>query len=423
VSFGVATSLALAATAIRAQQPGGQHGSGHSANAAPEIDVATAKAINAAIEALNADKLAEAQAAIAQLRLDKLSPYERSRVEWVLFSIAYAQEKYAEAREHLERAIKAGGLNEQEISQFKYQIAQLYLAEGRLKEGAAAIEEWFKTAPNPNSAAYYSLASAYYQLEDYERALPAAEKAIELMEKPNKDWIDLLLELYTQRERYQDSIPLLKQLIELNPDNKTYWLQLSAVYGQLEDYPYALAVMQLAYGARLLNEDAELRRLADLLLLNGIPYRCGQVLEDAIEHNTVKVDEKLYDKLANCWIAAGELDKALAPLTREAVLSSSGDAYVRLAEVHVQRSDWPAAQAALERGIGKGHLKDAGDAEIFMGIALYSQHKLAEARPWFERAQATERHRQMAKSYLLLIGSQLEAAQPTAPPRPATDAR
>ncbi|HVS24170.1 MAG TPA: tetratricopeptide repeat protein, partial [Gammaproteobacteria bacterium] len=365
-------------------------------------------AINAAIEALNAGKYPEAHAAIAGLKLDKLSPYERGKIEWILFNIAYAQDNYSEAREHLESAIRSGGLNEQEISQFEYQRAQLYMAEDRWKEGAAALEEWFKTAQNPNSAAHYMLAMAYYQLEEFDRALPHAKQAVELMEKPQESWIGLLLALYVQRERFQDAVPLLQQLIELASDNKAYWLQLSGVYGQLDDYANALAVMQLAYGAGLLSKDAEIRRLADLLLLNGIPYRCGQVLEAAIEGHTVNLDDKLYDKLANCWIAAGELDKALPPLAHAAELSVSGDAFVRLAEVHVQRADWAAAQAALERGLGKGQLKDAANTHLLMGIALYNEHKLADARPWFERAQASERYRQTAKSYLQLIASQLD---------------
>ena len=406
----VAAGLALAATAAVAQQSSGSRGGQSGASQQPQIDVATAKAINAAIEALNAKRYAEAEAVIAALKIDKLSPNERSRVEWVLFSIANDQEKFGEAREHLDRAIRAGGLNEQEIALFKYQIAQLYMTEERWKEGAAALEEWFTTAQNPNGAAHYLLAVAYYQLEDLDRALPHAQRAVELMDKPQKGWIELLFALYMQRERYQDSVPLLKQLIELEPDHKAYWLQLSAVYGQLEDYAYALAVMQLAYGAGLLTEDAELRRLADLLLLNEIPYRCGQVLEASIERKAVNLDEKLYDKLGNCWIAAGELDKALPPLTRAAELAATGDSFVRLAEVHVQRADWGAAQTALERGIGKGQLKDTANAQLLMGIALYNQHKLADARPWFERAQASEKYRPTAKSYLQLIATQLELA-------------
>jgi tetratricopeptide (TPR) repeat protein len=168
--------------------------------------------------------------------------------------------------------------------------------------------------------------------------------------------------------------------------------------------------MQLAYGANLLTDDTEIRRLADLQLFNGVPYRCGQTLQAAIEHGTVKVDEKLYEKIANCWIAAGELEKAVPPLSRGAELSSSGDTFVRVAEVQFQRADWPAMQAALERALAKGQLKDAPNAHLLMGIALMSQRKLAEARPWFERALQSEKTRQNAKSYLQLISSQQNAA-------------
>src|SRR5215471_3645498 len=149
-------------------QQGQAHGQNEGGNAPPAgLDVATAKALNTAIEALNMEKYAEAQAAIGTLKLDKLSPYERSKVEQIMFNISYAQEKYDEAQQHLQKSIEAGGLNEQEVSQARYQVAQLYLTREKWKEGAAALEEWFKTAENPNSAAYYLLAVAYYQLEDF----------------------------------------------------------------------------------------------------------------------------------------------------------------------------------------------------------------------------------------------------------------
>ena len=163
------------------------------------------------------EKYAEAQAAIGTLNLEKLSPYERSKVEQILFNISYAQEKYAEARGHLQKAIDAGGLNEQEVSQARYQAAQLFMTEEKWKEGAAALEEWFKTATNPNSAAYYLLAVAYYQMEDFNKALPPAQKAVELMDKPQEGWIGMLLALYLQKDNYKDAIPLLQRLIAIVP--------------------------------------------------------------------------------------------------------------------------------------------------------------------------------------------------------------
>jgi tetratricopeptide (TPR) repeat protein len=306
----------------------------------------------------------------------------------------------------LQAAIDAGGLNEQEISATRYQYAQLYMQEERWREGAAALEEWFKTAVNPNSAAYYLLAVAYYQMEQFDKALEPAKKAVDLAERPQEGWVSLLLALYLQRDQYRDAIPLLERLIAIVPDKKTYWLQLSSVYGQIEDYPKALAVMQLAYGAGLVTEDSEIRRLADLLVFNDVPYRGATVLEKAIEARQVTLDDKLYEKLANCYIAAGEYDRAIQPLERAADLASNGELYVRLGEVNVQREEWEAAVGALQRGMNKGQLRDTGKAQLLMGVALMSQKKFSEAREWFVRARNSEQHRSQAAGYIQYIDSQ-----------------
>jgi tetratricopeptide (TPR) repeat protein len=354
---------------------------------------------------MNSGNNAGAAQKIGTLNLEKLSPYERGTVERILFNLSYEQERYDEARGHLQKAIESGGLNAQQIDEARFQSAQLLVQEEKWREAAAALEEWFKTAANPNSAAYYMLAVAYYQQEDLEHALAPAKKTVELMDpaKPNESWLNMLSALYLQREEYRDAIPVLQQLVTVAPDKKIYWMQLSMVYGQLEDYPNALAILQLAHHLGLVTEDADVRRLADLLVFNGIPYRGGQVLETAIEHKTVALDDKLYEKLANCWIAAGELDKSLAPLQRAAELAPSGDAFVRLGEVQAQREDWPAAIAAIQRGVDKGQLKDPGNADLWLGIAHYSQKSFDAAVTFFERARASDKHRQLAESYLQAI--------------------
>ncbi len=373
---------------------------------AATVDEATGKILNEAIELMNMDNLAGAQAKIDTLKLDKLSPYSRSKAEQIMFNISYAQEKYGDARDHLRKAIEAGGLNAQEISDHRFQMAQLFLTEEKWKEGAAALEEWMTTAPNVNSNAYYLLAAAYWQLEDFDRALPPAKKAVELMDRPQESWVGMLSALYLQKEQFRDAIPVLEQLITMAPGKKTYWMQLSSVYGQLEDYPKALGIMQLAYSAGLVTDDSEVRRLADLLLFNEVPYRCAQVLEAGIEKKIVNADDKLYEKLANCWISAQELEKAIPPLQRAAEASGTGDLFVRLGEVQAQREDWAASQAALQRGIDKGQLKDTASAQLWMGIVLYNQKKLSDAKTWFQRASNAEKYRNTARGYLQLIESQ-----------------
>jgi tetratricopeptide (TPR) repeat protein len=174
----------------------------------------------------------------------------------------------------------------------------------------------------------------------------------------------------------------------------------------MEDYPNALAIMQLANSAGLVTEDGEVRRLADLLLFNDVPYRGAQVIEAAIEKKIVNLDDKLYEKLANCWIAAGEYDKAIPPLQRAAEMAATGDTFIRLGEVQVQREDWPGAVAAVQRGVDKGQLRDPANAQLMLGIAHYSQKNYAAARPFFERSRQSERHRQISEQYLQAIRAQ-----------------
>ncbi|HZD53597.1 MAG TPA: hypothetical protein VE175_11165, partial [Woeseiaceae bacterium] len=82
-----------------------------SRKSAPTISQRTGEKLNEAIEFLNKDDFANARATLADINLDKLSPYERSRVEQIWSGIAYAEGNYAQARQHLQQAINAGGFN------------------------------------------------------------------------------------------------------------------------------------------------------------------------------------------------------------------------------------------------------------------------------------------------------------------------
>ena len=90
----------------------------------------------------------------------------------------------------------------------------------------------------------------------------------------------------------------------------------------------------------------------------------------------------------------------MAPLERGAELAPTGALYLRLGEVHVRREDWAAATAALDRGIARGGLDDAGDAQFLMGVALFEQGRYVDARASFEQALESPKHRDAADSYL-----------------------
>ena len=188
---------------------------------------------------------------------------------------------------------------------------------------------------------------------------------------------------------------MLQQLVAVAPDKKTYWMQLSSVYGQMEDYPNALAIMQLANNAGLVTEDSEVRRLADLLLFNDVPYRGAQVLEAAIEKKIVNARRQALREareLLDRGRRVRQVRSAAAARRRacaDAATCSCASAKCRCSARTGRRRSRP-----FERGVDKGQLKDAGNAQLMLGIAHYSQKNYDAAVPFFERARQSEKHRQ-----------------------------
>lgn len=401
----VIAALAVMAFAspVLAQQDDDKEGGRRSA---PTISEKTGEKLNEAIELLNADNYAGARQVLSELNMDRLSPYEGSRVHQIWSGIEYSEGNYDAARRHLQQAIDAGGFNEREVSQAKYQIAQIFMAEEKWREGAAALEAWFRTAPEPNAAAYYLLAAAYYQMEDMNKALAPAQKAVEIAAKPQASWIELLLALYLTREDYDKAVPLLERLIAMEPDKKTHWLRLSSLYQQQEKYGPALAAMQVAYNAGFLEQESEFIRLSDMLRFNEIPFRAARVLEQAMEDGKVQKTSENYEKLANCWIQARDFNAAIPPLERAAEMSKNGNLYLRLGQVRVQREQWPEAERALRNALDKGNLEDENQTNLLMGISLFNQEKLRDARPWFQRVRGDQR--EMAQDYVKLIDRKLK---------------
>jgi tetratricopeptide (TPR) repeat protein len=255
--------------------------------------------------------------------------------------------------------------------------------------------------------AFYLLGLAHYQLRDYAKARAPAERAATLASDAPVSWLELIADILKRSDQPRAAIPWLERLVERAPGTKVYWLELSVAYEKVGDYEKSLATMRLAQQAQLLTEDGDFRRLSDLLVHQGLPLQGAEVLDQALTAQTVAADEAAYTKLGTAWFMAGETDKAVQPLENAARFAASGDAYVRLANVHVTRQDWAAAIAALHAAMGKGSLTDEAQANLLMGVALYAQGKFDEARQWLTMAEGSDRHRATARSYLDAIDARI----------------
>ncbi len=351
----------------------------------------------------------ESNQVLARLNPKRLNPYERALLYKYQAYNFYGKEQVETAIELLRKALAENSLPKQDSADILFQIAQMQMGQDKFEAAITTLKTWFEQAEKPGASAYFTLAIAYYQMKDLDAALVPAKKAIELAETPQQGWLQLLLAIHLTKEDYPSATPVLVQLLERYPEvGKAYWLQLATLYGVQKDIPRALAVMQLAHHQKLLDEDANVRRLASLLQSEDIPIRSARVLEQGFEKKILKEDETAYELLGNSWILAREADKAEPSLEKAAQLSPKGGLYVRLGQVLLLKEDYDGAKTALKSGLAKGGLDDPGAVELLLGITYYNAGQIGEARSWFAKSRRSEKSRPTSDAWLKHIDEELQ---------------
>jgi tetratricopeptide (TPR) repeat protein len=371
------------------------------------LDRHVAEKLLAANELLAEDKHDAALAIVDELaKRRKLGEAELAQIHRFRGYIFVNQGKTEPAAAEFQKSLAQNALDRSAEQAMTYSLAQLYTQLGRYDEALALIDAWFASEESPKADAYYLKAMILVQQEKFSEAVLPARTAIEKSAQPRESWLQLLVAIYGNLKDYPNVAATLAQLANLNPGKKLYWVQLAAVQNYLERDAKALATMQLAHQAELLDDDKELRQLARLLYLQQLPFQCAQVIEEAMAKGTVKPDADAYGLLSNCYLAAREGDEALAPLAKAAELSPDGEMYVLLGQLRLQREEFDAALAALHQALPKAKPERQGSIQLLIGVAQLGSERFDDAERAFRAAQGDEKVRRAAESYLRFVQEQ-----------------
>jgi hypothetical protein len=373
------------------------------------------KRLSAAHEALAKSKYADALQSLDELKdSSRLNDYEKALV-WQTYGYVYAsQGKYKPATEAFEKCLATGGLPDAAQLDTQYNLAQLYVAQERYTDAVRVFRDWIAKAENPTGEAHYVYAIALFQSGDKRAALTQGELALEKATSPKESWLQLVLALYVENKEFQKAVGVSEALVAYFP-KKSYWLQLSGVYSQVDDYKRALAALQLARAQGMIDDDRELNHMAQLYLYNEVPYEAAVLLEDGIASGKIEGTPQAWRLLSDAWVNARERKKAEKPLDEAANRSGDGELYVRLAQIQLERKDWGGVRESLGRALKKGKLADPGNAQLLLGIASANDKKLEQARGAFEAAAQYEKYRRSAEQWLADIDNQLGQSGAVAP--------
>ena len=99
-----------------------------------------------------------------------------------------------------------------------YTLAQLSYVQENYDDALYYMEVWITKATNPSSAPRFFLATVYYQMKDYDKAVEQMELGVQIAQERNttiteQNW-SLLTFLYFEKEDWTNVIRIMKILVE-----------------------------------------------------------------------------------------------------------------------------------------------------------------------------------------------------------------
>ena len=343
--------------------------------------------------------------------LDHLRPQiERKPYEHALLLQTYGHlyarmEQYPDAINTLKQCLALDALPVAASQQSLYLLAQLQLVTSDYQAAATSLELWFELEKDPAAQAHALAGTVYAYTKQYPLATKHLGKAIALARNPDENWYRQLLAVYYESGQYQAAADLLQQLIPRSPGDKNYWLQLSSIYHELDDDMQSVAVMELAWLRGLLTQETELINLARYYIFVDLPYKAGQLLEQAIREGNISPSIEHWQLLSDIWIHAREPDLALAATGRALAFSRHANLYLTRAQLLAEKEQWSGVLHEADSAIATAGLDSPGKAHLLKGIAHYNLQQLDKAEASLGRARNFENTRKQARHWLEQVNS------------------
>ncbi len=363
----------------------------------------------------------------------KLTSYEAAQ-SWNLTAfVHYLQERYPPALKAYKNVLAQGDLPEALVKSTLKTMSQLYFATEQYGEALKIVKRLMNETEAPSADMYMLLGQTHFQLKQYDTAITPVKKAIGMYREqgktPKEQWLLLLRVIYHEKGDFKRMRPVLEEMIRLYPKER-YLRALAGVYSELGDTKKQLTIMEAFYEQGQEQSSSQITNLANLYLLHGLPYKAAQVLDEGINKSQrIKATKSNYRLLSQAWYQAKEDEKSIPPMLKAAVMSDTGELYIRVAQSYQNLDKWQDAADAVRKGLKKGGLKRNDTAQLMLGMALFNQQKLTQARKHFRLAKADGRSKKVATQWLAYVDSEVKRKelmdatnkQPKKPVETATD--
>ena len=186
-----------------------------------------------------------------QDRIDSLNSYERAMF-WNFYGFMYyGNDDIASAIDSFEKVVNEKAIPSSLRLSTLYSLAQLSMQLQNFDQSLKFLGTWKENNPKEMTNTQQVLfAQVHSQNKQYKQSLSYVSKAIEQSETanevPKENWLILQRASYFQLKQTIDVTRVIENLVRYYNKPK-YWLQLSAMYGEIGEEEKQLAVMESKY--------------------------------------------------------------------------------------------------------------------------------------------------------------------------------
>jgi tetratricopeptide (TPR) repeat protein len=356
------------------------------------------KKVGKAFEAYSADDIDGALAILTDITAKK--DYDKAFVNYFTGQMYAMKGDAKKAISFLEKAVAPDILNESDHGNTLKLLADLQMQEKQYKLAIKNYHAWMDFTGKEDGGVWTRIANAYYETKQLAKVIAPADKAIAAYgDKQNQNPYVLKVTSFYERKMYKEAVKVLEIVVQLFPEKKQWWTQLGQFYALIENYPKALATLDLAYKQGYLEKESEFRLLANLFQQSDVPYIAASIYEKHIDSGEMKRDDKNIASLANAWHAAQHIDKAAKYYGELAKITGDAKHYNKQGSLLKQDEQYKKAVKALNKAIELG-IKDKGRTYMSIAEAHFYLGEYKQAYKAFKNAEKDPKTRKYAKSWL-----------------------
>jgi tetratricopeptide (TPR) repeat protein len=335
------------------------------------------------------------QEAISQLKAAKamgsLSPQEEQGINELLIWAASGARDYKLLAATIEERLATGRVKGSDQVSKLDTLAKTYYSLRDYRACADATDRLIKARGSATADDLVMLGQSQFLTKNYaaaaaslEKAYPAAKRA----GKPVKIQVQVLETLnaaYFELKNEDKRVETLHQLMLIQPKVSVFEQLVSQYEKDKIDSVGMVNLFRLGSRKNVLAKD-HYGKYADVALDLLSPGEAVDMLEKGMAAGGIPKDERNMRLLSDSKAQMEALKANIVQQEREAKAIADGDSDARLAVTYFTLGDKAKTVEIARRALEKGKLNRVDQVQMLLGVALYDQKKLADARAAFAAA-------------------------------------